>query len=181
MTNTLTLQFDRNLLDRLCAEIEAAWSLDHNDKLVDQLAVQHPIYARSLYDFFALLVNVEMADEKALGFLSARSLLELLVNHTSEKPTTVAAKMNMPYPFLLLVQRHPENVPPKAREEIATRAASAWGIHRQQVLRVFNQPFQQAIAASRDNPYSDAPSFAEMVKRAKMQKKEQSFWLSLDS
>ncbi|HZS08491.1 MAG TPA: hypothetical protein VFD58_26895 [Blastocatellia bacterium] len=179
ITETNTAQYDREALDRLCAEIEIAWEDRRDDTAVDRLAAQHPEYARPLYDFFSLLVALELDEQPVKVESNVRSFLEYLCQRTGEKPTAIATKMKVPYPFLLMVQRHPQNVPEAARAEIADRAVKAWGVDRQQALRTLEHPFQQAIAASRDKPYSaDAPDYAEMVKKSKMNKKEQEYWLS---
>ena len=179
MTETNTAPFDRALLDRLCVEIEIAWEDQRDDTAVDRMAAEHPDYARPLYDFYSLLVAVELDEQPVQAPSNVRSLMEYLTQRTGEKPTAIATKMRVPYPFLLLVQRHPQHVPETAREEIADRAAKTWGVDRNTALRALEHPSQNAIAASRDNPYStEAPEYDEMIKRAKMNKKEQEYWRS---
>lgn len=177
ITEAPAISLDRETLDRLCAEIEIAWLERQDDTVVDRLAAQHPAYARSLYDFFSLLIAADL-DQASVRANNVLSFLEYLTKRTGKKPTTIAAKMNVPYPFLLQVQRYPQNVPPAALNEIATRAARAWGIDLPQTLAVLERPARTAIAASRDEAYSAAPEYQEMINRAKMKKKEQEFWLS---
>jgi hypothetical protein len=45
----------------LCVRMEAAWITRRDDKLVDRLAAEHPEHAAALYEFFALLVESELA------------------------------------------------------------------------------------------------------------------------
>ncbi|MFN0124571.1 MAG: hypothetical protein ACKV2V_29065 [Blastocatellia bacterium] len=178
MTVSTNTTLDRNHLDMLCAEIELAWADQHDPTVADRLAAQHPQYARSLYDFLAILLGSELAFVKPAA--NVRSLLEYLTQHTGEKPTVIAARMDVPYPFLLQAQRHPQVIPFRAKEEIVTRAVRAWKVDAQQARHALDNPRLDAIAASRDNPYSaDAPDYEAIVKRAKMKKKEQEFWMSM--
>jgi hypothetical protein len=172
----------REPLDRLCARLELGWVQERNHRLVDQLAAAHPRYARSLYDFFALLMAVELDVAEIVKPLAAggRSLLRLLTEQTSEKATEIARKMEVPYPFLQLVQRHAYAVPKSVRQELAARAERAWGCNRNAAYAALEHPFQEAIAASRDTPYANETlSFAELVKRAKLNAKERKYWLAL--
>lgn len=180
MTETSNAQFNRNTLDLLCAEIEIAWADRQDDTVADKLAAQHPEYARSLYDFFSLLIALEL-DEQPVGTASnVLSFMDYLKQRTGAQPTAIAAKMKVPYPFLLLAQRHPQNVPEAAREEIATRAARAWNLDQRQTLRALEHPAQIQKAASRDTAYTDAPDYSAMIKKSKMTKEEKQYWLSFN-
>jgi hypothetical protein len=58
----------RDLLDRLCAEIETAWQDRRDPREVDRLAREHPDLAAELYDFFASLMETELdSDQKDEG------------------------------------------------------------------------------------------------------------------
>ncbi len=177
ITELSTAQFDRDTLDRLCAEVEIAWADRRDDAAVDRLAAQHPEYARSLYDFFALLVTLEI--EALPVATNVVSLMEYLTRRTGAKPKAIAEKMKVPYPLLHQVSRYPQQVPTPARREISERAAQAWGLDRAQTLEVLEEPSRVQMAASRDQSYADAPDFREMLKRAKLTKREQEYWLSL--
>lgn len=177
ITEMSTAQFDRDTLDRLCAEVEIAWTDRRDDSAADRLAAQHPEYARALYDFFALLVTLDV--EALPVATNVLSFMEYLTRRTGEKPTRIAEKMKVPYPLLHQVSRYPQQVPAPALREIAGRAAQAWGIDREQALDVLEQQARAPKAASRDQSYADAPDFRELLKRAKLTKKEQEYWLSL--
>jgi hypothetical protein len=183
MTLNMETSFDHSQLDLLCAQIENAWEEREDGSVVDQLAAQYPAYARSLYDFFALLIGVDLEARHQKTVEQApnvRSLLEYLTQRTGEKPTAIAAKMDVPYPFLLQAQRHPNVIPFRARTEIVKRAAHAWNVDETQAMSALENPQLDAIAASRNNPYSaEAPDFATIIKNAKMDKKDREFWLSL--
>lgn len=49
------------LPENLCAQLEAAWISGRDDAAVDRLAAEHPEHAEALYDFFALLIESELA------------------------------------------------------------------------------------------------------------------------
>ncbi|MCA1568281.1 MAG: DUF2442 domain-containing protein [Acidobacteria bacterium] len=49
------------LPEGLCAQLETAWVTGRDDAAVDRLAAEHPEHAEALYDFFALLVECELA------------------------------------------------------------------------------------------------------------------------
>jgi hypothetical protein len=50
----------RDLLDRLCAQIETAWQERQDPSEVDCVAREHPNLAAELYDFFASLMETEL-------------------------------------------------------------------------------------------------------------------------
>lgn len=173
-------------LDQLCAQIELAWADRHNAQTVDRLAAAHPNYAAELYDFHALLIETELVHPyvtqvaKLSVVERARSFISQLVEHTGAKATEIAARLNVPYPLLVSMQRHPLSVPQRVREELANRAASILQFDQLRALQALAQPYQEAIAASRDKAYErEEITFAEMLKRAKVNKKEQQYWLSL--
>lgn len=241
MENTFIPQLDRAMLDRLRTEIESAWVNNRDDTVVDRLATEYPEYAEALYDFFSLLIDVELdenlesedltksvdrtriwleqegyrqacrigreqdieasptssgqtingdaegpvakeiSENKATEPSGPTSLLGHMCERTEEKPTAIAKRMDIPYPFLLLVQRYPKNVPKRAREEVASRAERAGG-DRSEAMRLLEHPSQTAIAASRDSPYpADAPTYKEMVKRSGMSQKDKKYWLAFAS
>lgn len=173
-----TTPLNRDTLDLLCAEIEIAWADRQDDTVADKLAAQHPEYARSLYDFFSLLVALELDEEPGGTASNVLSFMDYLKQRTGAQPTAIAAKMKVPYPFLLLAQRHPQNVPEAAREEIATRAARAWNLDQRQTLRALEQPAQVLKAANRGTAYGYAPDYSAMIKKSKMTQEEQQYWLS---
>lgn len=52
------------LKDHLFAQIEIEWINNQNADLVDELAFRHPELANDLYEFFALLIEMEIEDEE---------------------------------------------------------------------------------------------------------------------
>lgn len=52
------------LRNHLYAQIEIEWNDKRNADLVDELAFRHPELANDLYEFFALLVEMEIEDEE---------------------------------------------------------------------------------------------------------------------
>lgn len=61
--NQENIQSDE-LKDHLCAQIEIEWNSNRNADLVDELAFRHPELANDLYEFFALLIEMEIEDEE---------------------------------------------------------------------------------------------------------------------
>jgi hypothetical protein len=53
---------DQGLLERLCAEIEAAWEERRDYRVLHHLAREHPYLSDELYDFFALLTSDDDPD-----------------------------------------------------------------------------------------------------------------------
>ena len=54
---------NEELRNHLCAQIETEWNENRNADLVDELAFRYPALANELYEFFALLVEVELENE----------------------------------------------------------------------------------------------------------------------
>lgn len=173
-------------LDQLCAQIELAWADNRDRQTVDRLAAAHPTASTELYDFFALLVESDLLPAPALAVAKqpaverVRSFMTQLVEHTGAKATEIAARLNVPYPLLVMMQRHPQSVPQRVREELATRAANFLQFDRLRALTALAQPYAEPMAASRDKAYvAEDLSFADLLKRAKVSKQEQKYWLSL--
>ena len=175
-------------LDQLCAQIELAWADRHDaqtpSRLTDRLAAAHPNYAAELYDFYALLIETDLMQAPAIPkqpvLERVRSFVSQLCEHTGAKATEIAARLSVPYPLLVMMQRHPQSVPQRVREELATRAANLLQFDRLRALAALAQPYAEPMAASRDKAYErEEITFAEMLKRAKVTKKEQQYWLSL--
>ena len=53
-------EVDSEKLAELQAKIEVAWNASRDADLVDELAKQYPQFANELYEFFALLVEIEL-------------------------------------------------------------------------------------------------------------------------
>lgn len=58
---------NEELQNHLCAQIEAVWNKNRNADLVDELAFRHPELATELYEFFALLVDIELEEDENGG------------------------------------------------------------------------------------------------------------------
>lgn len=58
---------NEELQNHLCAQIEAEWNKNRNADLVDELAFRHPELATELYEFFALLVEIELEEDENGG------------------------------------------------------------------------------------------------------------------
>ena len=175
-------------LDQLCAQIELAWADRHDAQTVDRLAAAHPDHAAELYDFYALLIETDLmqappvviAAKQPVLLERVRSFVSQLCEHTGAKATEIAARLSVPYPLLVAMQRHPQSVPQRVREELATRAANLLQFDRLRALAALAQPYAEPMAASRDKAYQhEEATFAELLKRAKVSKKEQQYWLSL--
>lgn len=55
---------NEELRDHLCAQVEVEWHNNRNADLVDELAFRHPELANELYEFFALLVEMEIENKE---------------------------------------------------------------------------------------------------------------------
>lgn len=174
-------------LDELCAQIELAWADHHDAQTVDRLAATHPNYAAELYDFYALLIETDLMQAPPVAIAAqqpvlarVRSFVSQLCEHTGAKATEIAARLSVPYPLLVMMQRHPYSVPQRVREELATRAANLLQFDRLRALAALAQPYAEPMAASRDKAYvAEELSFDDLLKRAKVSKPEQKYWLSL--
>ena len=58
----MSTQKNTDLLFRLCAEIKRAWRHDRDPAAVHRLAADHPDLARDLYEYAALLADVELSE-----------------------------------------------------------------------------------------------------------------------
>ncbi|HEX8247423.1 MAG TPA: hypothetical protein VF599_04505 [Pyrinomonadaceae bacterium] len=56
---------DEELRNHLYAQIEIAWNNNRNADLVDEFAFRYPALANELYEFFALLVEMELEDDES--------------------------------------------------------------------------------------------------------------------
>lgn len=54
---------NEELRNHLYAQIETEWNENRNADLVDELAFRHPELANDLYEFFALIVEIELDNE----------------------------------------------------------------------------------------------------------------------
>ncbi|HEX9929517.1 MAG TPA: DUF2442 domain-containing protein [Pyrinomonadaceae bacterium] len=66
--NRIYLPISTELFESLCAQIEVAWGVRRDATLVELIAAEYPQYSADLYDFFALLVESELAAPESEGF-----------------------------------------------------------------------------------------------------------------
>lgn len=65
--NQQNTNINEELKDHLFSRIEIEWGKNRNDNIVDQLAAEHPELAIDLYEFFALLIGLELDDKEGNG------------------------------------------------------------------------------------------------------------------
>lgn len=131
------------------------------------------------------LVRTVMADVKrqidVAPHTTPRPLLGVLQQHTNLPPSAIAEAMQVPVTFLSAVSRYPQVVPATWREELARRAVQALHVEQSAVLESLAQPFQYALAASRDTPYSTetVASYEDILARAGMRAEVEQYWRGL--
>lgn len=138
--NEQDVKKDKELKDHLFSRIEIEWGKNRNDEIVDQLASEYPELAIELYEFFALLIDLEIdeesseaeedgdqaADEKIKNWLDkegikialAAASAECKKTTTTTTPPTNSAPPNSTSSNLMLPKRKtPEDI---VSEEIVT-------------------------------------------------------------
>jgi len=63
--NQQDINKDEILKDHLFSRIETEWGKNRNDNIVDELAAENPELANELYEFFALLIELELDDDES--------------------------------------------------------------------------------------------------------------------
>lgn len=102
--------------------------------------------------------------------------LKKLTGETSLK--TLASELDIPPQFLVLVSEHSETLTPDARSELVERATRNRKI-APEILSESLSGGQYQVAASRDTPIQKGTlTYEQLVKRAKMDKASEEFWLS---
>jgi hypothetical protein len=111
----------------------------------------------------------------------ARPLLGMLQQHTHLPPSAIARAMEVPVTFLSAVSRYPRAVPDRWRQELASRAERALQVEPDLVMASLKQPFQYALAASRDTPYATdvVSSYEDVLARSGMPAAAQHYWRTL--
>ncbi len=108
-------------------------------------------------------------------------LLARLRRITGMKATAIAEKIGATVTFLSDLSSHPNAIPPKARKELARRAANSLpGVTEWDALDAFESGLLQQAAAYRDSPFPDEEvDFEKIVRRSEMSDEEKRYWLSL--
>jgi hypothetical protein len=113
---------------------------------------------------------------KAPSPASFVATLKKLTGETSLK--ALAAELDIPPQFLVLVSEHSEALTPGARTELVERATRKRKI-APAILSESLSGGQYQLAASRDTPIQqETLTYEQLVKRAKMDKAAEQFWLS---
>jgi hypothetical protein len=109
-------------------------------------------------------------DETWLTFLKRRTgenlpgLVQSLTDATSE--------------FVVLVSRHPQVVPPRAKRELARQIEAHWGINADESLSCLASQPRLVRAASRSNAFGPEPTtFEELLNRSALTPAQKQAWL----
>jgi hypothetical protein len=95
-------------------------------------------------------------------------------------PNIVRRLENMTSEYLILVSRHPQVVPERAKEFIAKQIEDVWGISFGDSFHFLTANPHAVRAASRSSPFGPEPrTFEELLKRSDLSKEQMSFWLNL--
>jgi len=121
----------------------------------------------------ATATPTEAAEPSPASFIAT---LKQLTGETSLK--TLAAELDIPPHFVVLVSEHSETLTPEARSELVERATRKWKIAPGILSESLSGgPLQ--LAALRDNPIRQGTlTYEQLVRRAKMNKAAEEFWLS---
>jgi hypothetical protein len=95
-------------------------------------------------------------------------------------PNIVRRLENVTVEYLILVSRHPQIVPQRAKEFIAKQIEDVWGISSGDSFHFLTVNPRAVRAASRSSPFGPEPrTFEELLKRSDLSKEQMSFWLNL--
>jgi hypothetical protein len=113
--------------------------------------------------------------------LSARqSLLAELRARTGAPASRIAREMDVPVAFLSAVGRYPKVVPMSWRRELADRAEQKLKVPSPVVMNSFEHPYQEQMAASRDDAYErEDVTYENILDQAGITGDARRFWLSL--
>jgi hypothetical protein len=127
-----------------------------------------------------LLSEVGANDSKGTGAAAApASLLAELRERTGLPATQIALKMRVPVPFLSAVGRYPKVIPISWRKELAGRAETL-GIDSNVVMNTFEYPYQEQMAASRDEAYDTEQVTPEQIlDQSGMEEQDKRYWQAL--
>lgn len=165
-------------------EIEESWMRGEGAAAVHRLARAHPAFSKELYLFFAFMLEVHGVMERAAPARrreaqQPRPFLALLRDVEDESVQTLAASMDITPDFLVAVSDHGGLVPLAVRRELVRRARNGRAIDESEAIASFDVASLQR-AASRDTPYAESTlTFADVVKRSRLDAGQQRFWSSL--
>jgi hypothetical protein len=96
-------------------------------------------------------------------------------------PAIVKSLENVTTEYLILVSRHPQVVPQRAKECIAEKVERVWGISSQDSFHYLAERSHAIRAASRSRPFEQAPrTFEELLSRSALTKEQMLYWLQLN-
>lgn len=83
--------------------------------------------------------------------------------------------------YLILVSRHPQVVPQRAKECIAEKVEKVWGISAVDSFHYLAERSHAVRAASRSRPFQQEPrTFEELLSRSALTKEQMLYWLQLN-
>jgi len=121
----------------------------------------------------------EPASGRARKRTKRRTFLGLLIDVTGETPEAIAADLGVNANFLVGVDDLRDEMPARARDELAGRAEQRYQIARATGLEHLSPSGMLPIAASRGAAYEKRLTYREVVRQAKMAAADEAFWLSL--
>jgi len=96
-------------------------------------------------------------------------------------PAIVKSLENVTTEYLILVSRHPQVVPQRAKECIAEKVERVWGISAQDSFHYLAERSHAIRAASRSRPFEQEPrTFEELLSRSALTKEQMLYWLQLN-
>ena len=96
-------------------------------------------------------------------------------------PAIVKSLENVTTEYLILVSRHPQVVPQRAKECIAEKVERVWGISAQESFHYLANRSHAIRAASRSRPFEQEPrTFEELLSRSALTKEQMLYWLQLN-
>jgi hypothetical protein len=175
---------DQKLLFECQLEIETSWMSGDGPKAVHRLAREHPALAKALYEFFAFIIETPVGPSRRGSTVDAsetsRPFLGLLKDVKGERLPGIAASMEIPQDFLVVVSKYGAVLPRKAREELVRRARLTRDIDETTALASFDAPTHLQRAASRSGPYEPLDvTYETVVIRSTLSVEEKRFWLGL--
>ena len=111
--------------------------------------------------------------------LKGHTFLGLLIETTKETPDVIAAELGVNANFLVGVDELRDELPPRARDELARRAERRFTISRAIGLEHLSGRDAPPLAAARTSAYEERLTYREVVRLSRMAPTDEAFWLSL--
>ena len=107
-----------------------------------------------------------------------QSWIAYLRKRTGKGVREIAGGMSKTNPeFLMLLGRHPEQVPAAVKAKVSELAETAHGVPREESLEHLNASGSLARAASRQGPHGRPPAgFGEILERSGLAVEEKAYW-----